>query len=328
MDLLLAIAARLEAIRTLPHTAALLLRDGNPPQAAGAFGDGDCLDFSELAGTLRRIARDGAAGFYTGAVAEAIERELAAHGGGLTAADLAAYRPKILREKPARYRGYTYVTANDQVGYEALNILDHFDLAAYGPDGVDFRHLMAEALGHAFTDNMVHYGDPDHTHSPVNGLASRAFAAARAAGIRLDRAVPRPIAPGDPWPYEPAAGPPEVVPTTPSSAGRSGTSQMAAADREGNLVTLITSLTGAFGSLVLVPGTGVFLNNAMQNFDPRPTQANCIAPGKMPIFAVPSSLATKDGRARFGARGWAGYRIRTGVPHTMVPGVDLGMSYR
>src|SRR5207253_5537126 len=117
-----------------------------------------------------------------------------------TAADLAAYRPKILRERPASYRGYRYVTANDQVGYEALNILERFDLRAGAPESAEFRHLIAEALGHAFVDNMTHYGDPDYTRSPVNGLASRGFAAGRAAAIRLDRAAPRPIAPGDPWP--------------------------------------------------------------------------------------------------------------------------------
>lgn len=325
-DLALAIAGRMEAIRTLPETAALLLRNGNLPRAGNAFGSGDRLDFSDLARTLRRIAQHGAAGFYAGPVAEAIEREVTAHGGILTAADLAAYRPKILREKPATYRDYTYVTAYDQVGYEALNILDCFDVAATGPDSVEFRHLMAEAMGHAFIDNMVHYGDPDYTRSPVNGLASRAFAAARGAGIRFDRAAPRPIAPGDPWPYETAAGAPEVLPSTPSAGGIAGTSQMAAADREGNLVTLITSLTNSFGSLVLVPGTGIFLNNSMQNFDPRPEQANCIAPGKMPIFAVPSIAATRDGRAIFGACGSGGYRITSGVLHAMVHALDFGMS--
>ncbi|MBI3979564.1 MAG: gamma-glutamyltransferase [Chloroflexi bacterium] len=319
-SLALVIAGRLEEIRQLPHAAALLLRNGNVPRVGV-----DRIDFSELAGTLRRIARHGAAGFYAGPVAEAIERELAANGGILTAADLAEYRPKLLREKPASYRGYSYVTANDQVGYEALNILDHFDLGGRGPDSVEYRHLMAEALGHAFTDHLVHYGDPDHTRSPANGLASRAFAAERAAGIRLDRAAPRPIVAGNPWPYESAADAPVVIQALPSAAGLGGTSQMAAADHAGNLVTLITSLSTGFGSLVLVPGTGVFMNNSMLNFDPRPDRANCIAPGKMPIYAAPSLIATKDGRAVFGGCGSGGYRIEGGVLHTLVNAVDFGM---
>jgi gamma-glutamyltranspeptidase/glutathione hydrolase len=324
-DLALSIAGRIKEIRALPHTADRLLRNGEVPRAVSGFGRGDRIDFSDLAETLRRIAREGAAGFYTGPVAEAIEREIVAHGGILTAADLAAYRPKILRERPATYRGHAYVTANDQVGYEALNILDRFDLAGYGPDSLEFRHLMAEALGHAFTDNMVHYGDPDHTRSPVQGLANPAFAAERAAGIRLDRAAPRPIAAADPWPYDTPELAPETVPMEMSAGGVTGTSQMAAADREGNLATLCTSLTNSFGSLVLVPGTGVFLNNSMQNFDPRPDRANCIAPGKMPIFAVPTIAAARDGRAVFGAAGSGGYRITTGVLHAMVNTLDFEM---
>lgn len=322
-DLALAIVDRLDAIRALPHAAALLLRNGDPPRASG-WNEGDRLDCAELATTLRRIAAHGAAGFYAGPVADAIEREVTGHGGILTAADLAAYRPKIVRERPASFGGCDYVTANDQVGYEALNVLDRFDLAAYGPDSTEFRHLMAEALGVAFTDNMVYYGDPEFERSPVAGLASREFAAARAAGLRLDRVLPRPMTAADPWPYDTSGSVPGMTPA-PSAAALGGTSQMAAADRAGNMATLITSLTSSFGSLVLVPGTGVFLNNGMQNFDPRPDRANRIAPGKMPIFAVPSIVAASGGPAVFGACGSGGYRITTGVLHPMMNTLRFGM---
>ena len=91
------------------------------------------------------------------------------------------------------------------------------------------------------------------------------------------------------------------------------------------MASLITSLSNAFGSLVLVPGTGVLLNDGMQNFDPRPGRANSIAPGKMPIFGVPAIVAAKDGDAVFAAAGSGGYRITTGVLHTMVHAVDFGL---
>jgi len=324
--LALAILGRLESIRALPHAAALLLRHGDPPTYSSYWGPGDRLDLSDLTATLRRIAAEGAAGFYRGPVAEAIEREIRANGGLLDAADLAAYRPKILHEKPATYRGHPYVTANDQVGYEALNILERFELRRHEPDSVEFRHLMAEACGHAFADNMAHYGDPDYVRSPVRGLASPAFAAERAAAIRLERAAPRPIAPGDPWPHETEWEAPEHVAIEASAGGFHGTSQMAAADREGNMAALITTLTHGFGSCVLVPGTGVFLNNSMVNYDPRPGRPNSIAPGKMPFFAVPALVATKDGRAAFAAGGAGGYRILSGVLHTLVHSVDFGMT--
>jgi len=104
-----------------------------------------------------------------------------------------------------------------------------------------------------------------------------------------------------------------------------GTSQMAAADAEGNVCALITSLTSGFGSMMLVPGTGVLLNNSMQNFDPRPDQANCIKPGKMPIFAAPALVAERDGRGVFASSGSGGYRITTGVLHAFLHATDFGM---
>jgi len=100
---------------------------------------------------------------------------------------------------------------------------------------------------------------------------------------------------------------------------------MAAADREGNFAALITSLTSGFGSLMLVPGTGVVLNNSMQNFDPRPEQANCIRPGKMPIFAAPALVAARDGRAVFAGCGSGGYRITTAVLHAFLHAQDFGL---
>jgi gamma-glutamyltranspeptidase/glutathione hydrolase len=328
-DLILNIVGRMGEIETLPNAAALLLRDGRPPRLAddGGHPDGpvERIDTSRLAKTLQEIARRGAAGFYGGWVAEAIEREVRAGGGILTAEDLAAYRPKITVEPGAWYRGIRYSTASDPVAYEALNILGCFDLAAFGPESTEYRHLMAEAMGHAFADNMHHYADPDFGPSPVNGLASPGFAASRAAGIRLDRAARRPIAPGDPWPYEQALPVADVVATRPSASGLSGTSQMVAADADGNVVALITSLTSGFGSLVLVPEGGFFLNNSMRNFDPRPDRANCIAPGKMPIFAAPAIAAEQDGVGVFGACGSGGYRVTSGVLHALVNHVDFGM---
>ncbi|MDW8328125.1 MAG: gamma-glutamyltransferase [Anaerolineales bacterium] len=319
------IANLYDDIRALPDTAALLLPNGRPARAGDAWTEGDILDFSALAQTLRRIARYGAAGFHTGPVAEAIERYVVGHGGILTAQDLAAFRPRIMREKPAHYRGYDYISCYDQVSYEALNILACFDLRQYGPDSVEFRHLFAEALGRAFVDSMVHYGDPDFTRSPVNGLASRDYAAIRAAEIALDRATPRPIPAGDPWPFENEKDRPERLSPGVTRAELGGTTQMVAADRAGNLAVTCTSLSGAFGSCVYVPEVGVMLNNSMRNFDPRPDHPNCIQPGKMPIFAAPVIAVRREGRPVFAASGSGGYRIETGVLHTLIHTLDFGM---
>lgn len=322
---MMAITDQMEDIQRFPDLAGLLLPNGRPAKAQSIWTEGHRLDYSALAQTLKRIATAGPAGFHTGPVAAAIEKYVVGHGGLLTAADLTNFRPKIMREKPARYRGYDYISCYDQVSYEALNLLDQFDLRAYGPDSVEFRHLMAEALGSAFCDSMWHYGDPDFTRSPVNGLASRAFAAARAAGIKLDRAQPRPIAAGDPWPYEEVMQAPERLPTKPSYGGPLGTTQMVAADQAGNLAVTCTSLSGGFGSMVYVPEVGVLLNNSMCNFDPRPEQPNCIHPGKMPIFAAPVIAVAHNGQPRFAGSGSGGYRIETGVLHTLVHVLDFDM---
>jgi gamma-glutamyltranspeptidase/glutathione hydrolase len=323
--LMLTVTDMLDDIQAYPDLAALLLPNGRPLKAQSLWTTGHTLDCSALAKTLKRIAEQGPAGFYTGPVAEALERHVTGHGGILSAADLAAFRPKIMREKPARYRDYDYISCYDQVSYEALNLLDHFDLRQYGPDSLEFRHLVAEALGHAFADNLTHYGDPDFVRSPANGLASRAFAAARAAGIKLDRAARRPILAADPWPYENTADPPERLPDRPSLGGIQGTSQMVAADRAGNLAVTCTSLSGGFGSCVYVPEVGVILNNSMVNFDPRPEQLNSIQPGKIPIFAAPVLAMAKDGQAAYASSGSGGYRIETGVLHAMMHTLDFGM---
>lgn len=328
-DLVLAIVARLKEIDGLPNAAAFLLRDGRPPRlpedGSASSGVGERIDTSRLIAPLREIADRGAEGFYGGWVAEAVEREVKAGGGILTAADLASYRPRIIVEPGAWYRGLRYSTASDSVGYEALNILGCFGLARHGPDSTEYRHLMAEAMGHAFADNMHHYGDPDFCQSPVGGLASPDFAAFRAKGIRLDRAAPRPIAPGNPWPYERGLPATDAIATQPSSSGLAGTAHMVATDAKGNLAALITSITSNFGSLVLVPEGGFFLNNAMRNFDPRPGRANSIAPGKMPIFGVPAIAAEREGVGVFGASGSGGYRSSSGVLHALVNHVDFGM---
>jgi gamma-glutamyltranspeptidase / glutathione hydrolase len=322
--LLLEIAAKLEEIRESPALAAMLLPEGRLPRAATPDSRGDALEQRELAQTLRSIAEQGPVAFYEGPVAAAIAREIRAGGGIMSEEDLARYAPKLLHEQPARYRDLDYVTANDQVGYEALNILARFGLGELGPGSAEHLHLLAEAMGHAFADNITYYGDPDHAASPVAGLASPAFAAMRAEGIRLDAAAARPVETADPWPFDPASGAGAPAPP-PSVGGARGTTQVVAADAEGNLVSLITTIGGDFGSVVAVPDTGIVLNNSMMNYDPRPGRSNSIAPGKMPFFAVPAIVAAREGRAAFAAAGSGGYPILAGVLNTMVNAVDHGL---
>lgn len=317
--LLLEIAARQEQIRADTALAAILMPAGRLPRARTADGAGEHLNQRELASVLRRIAAEGPDALHRGAVAEAVAAAQAASGGIISAEDLAGYAPKLVNETPQRYRGLDYITATDTVGYGSLAILENFELSQYGPSSVEHYHLLAEAMGHAFADGASYASDPDFSDNPIEELGSAEFGRARAAAIALDHAAARPIVATAPWL---AAG---AEPATPSAGGMHGTSQVVAADAEGNVVALITTIGADFGAGVAVPGTGIILNNSMCNYDPRPGLSNSIAPGKMPFFAVPTLVAVRDGAPAYAAAGSGGYPILAGVINTMVGMADHGM---
>lgn len=313
--LALIILQRLADIRTQPAAAAHLLRDGDPPQAMDDWGHGDVLDTSALATTLRAIARHGAAGFHAGPVAEAIERAVRAGGGVLTAADLAAYRPRVVEETPTAYRGRLVATAEDDVGHLILGLLGRFDLPAMGVGSADALHVLAEAFGHAFADALAWGGDPGLDVALSAALRSPAYAEARARAIRLDAAAARPLGPGSPLGEE----------AVPGAGGTAGTTQIAVADGEGGMAVVITTIGQDFGCLVRVPEAGLFLNSGMANFDPRPGRVNALEPGRMPLFGVPATIAVEDGRAVLACGGSGGYRITSGVIHATVNVLDHGL---
>ncbi len=289
---------------------------GELPRINGQFGGATVLDLSELAGTLALIADEGPRGFYEGRIADLIEREVKEGGGILTADDLASYRPKVLQETPLDFHGLDCITCFCPTSIEFLNLLKTFDLGH--ARGVTAPHLMAECMLTAFTDTIRWYGDPDFEDAPVAALVSAAFARERAGAIDPERAMARPAQPaslddlcaGEQESWAPKLG---------------GTTQVAVSDGAGNMVTVCISLSDAHGSLVYCPGTGVVLNNGMQNFDPRPGRPNSIRPGKMPIFAAPVLVATRQGEPVFAAAGSGGYRILTGVMHTFVNWAVHGM---
>lgn len=320
----LVVADLLGPIARVPGAADVLLPGGRPPRTPLQDGSGDRLDTRPLARTLERIAAEGPAGFYEGPVARALAAAVERAGGALTAADLAGYRPRVLAEAPARYRDLDYTACGDVVAYAALNLLAGFDLAALArEDPAALPHLMAEALGVAFTDGLAHYGDPTFVRAPLDGLASPAYAEARRAALApAGPALPRPIAAGDPWPFSAGAGGPSAPEPAPTI--REGTSQVVAADAEGNVAAVITAVGWHYGSLVHAPEVG-FLNNGMGYFDPRPGRPASIAPGKTPMFGAPPLAGAQGGAARFAAAGSGGYRIEAAVLHTLVHHLDLGL---
>ena len=303
--LAVSISERTNEIRQFAEAAKLLLPEDAPPRPAKAGATFHRFDFSDMGRTLESIADKGAAAFYDGPLAADIDREMRAAGGLLTKEDLADYRPDTFVQPWYDYRGTEYVTCGDLIFTECLNILERFDLGALDQNGAESLHLIAEALAQSFADNFAHAGDPRHRESPLEGLASKAFAAEMAKRIRRDRAQDK-IEAGDPWPHQ---GPKPSAPPPPFE----GTTQICAADGDGNMASLITSLGSAFGSLVLIPGTGVLLGNAMQWFDPQPGRANSVGPGRIPLYAAPVAIFRDGDRAIGAAAGSGGYRIPTTV---------------
>jgi len=328
-----AIAGRVDDLAAFPKARDHLLPGGRVPQVAsesvrgkdGWERSGPRLDTSDLARTLKRISKEGAAAIYQGSIARAIDAEMRANDGVLSEADLAAYKPAIFDETLWTYRDHSYSTCSDIYGPQFLNVLERFDVGALDPNGVEYRHLVTEALALAFVDVMAHPADPADPGAPREGLASKRYAEARARLIDMKRAIGSGRYPsGDPWPFETRARRSDIGLSS-APTGLPGTTSINVGDKDGNLVSFITSLGSGFGSLVLVPGTGMYLGNAMQWFDPRPGRANSVAPGRMPPYFAPLMTTYRDGRPVGGVAASGGYRIATALFHTFLNCVDHRM---
>ncbi len=285
--------------------AALFLPDG-APIAAGAI-----LRQPDYAESLRLIAAEGAGALFGGALGAALAGFMAANGGLITEADLAAFR--VIARAPIRgpYRGFEIVgppppsSAGVHIA-QMLNILEAYDVGAMGFGSADSVHLLAEVLKIAFADRAVATADPDFVHVPVDRLISRDYAAERRAGIDMARAQN--------W----GAG---------ISAGESAnTTHVTVADAMGNVVASTHTINSLFGARVQIPGTGLIANNYMYNFEPRPGRALSIAPGKRVFTSMAPMMALKDGRIRYALGLPGGLRIFPSAFQALVNLIDHGMS--
>lgn len=312
-----------EALRTYFHP------DGTPLQPGGLGVEPDRLLQPDLARTLRALADDGPDAFYQGEIAARMVDDLQANGGILTREDLASYRVREL-DPPliATYRGYTLhgipLTSGCITTYQALNILEHFDLAALGAGSADATHLAIEASRRAFADRLTYLADPERQPVPLDGVLSKAYAAELAATIDPNRATPE-VAPGDPWAYEPGGRR-----ATARRPGREGgdtcTTHLTVVDAERNVVTLTSTLGELFGSGAMPRGTGVLLNSGMTWFDPEPGTLNSIEPGKRILWApTPTIVFNPAGRPILALGAPGGRRIMSAILQCIVNVIDFGM---
>ena len=253
---------------------------------------GEQFRLPAAARSLRLIADTQGAAFYGGEIAEAAARHAHAHGGAMTVADFAAYRPEwvapIGMSYPARDGGeYTLheIPPNGQgiAALIALGILKHFDLAAMPVDGVDSQHVQIEAIKLAFADTYRFVADPVGMQVTTEQLLAPAYLAERAKLIDLQRA------------QDFGAGNPV----------RGGTIYLTAADERGMMVSFIQSNYMGFGSGIVVPGYGVSMQNRGHGFSLDAASPNVVAPGKRPFHTIIPAFLTRDGQAQmsFGVMG-------------------------
>jgi gamma-glutamyltranspeptidase/glutathione hydrolase len=286
--------------------------DGRPrlPRA------GETLRQPELARTLRRIAERGAAGFYQGPVAGAIERLMAEGGGLITAADLRAYRARLEAPLASGFRGHWILTMPPPGGgltlLQLLALLEPFPLEASGLNSARSLHLLVEASNLAFRDRNDLLGDPRQGAIPVRSLLAEGYVAALRRQIDLER-------------HRPAG---RLAPRPPRAEG-TNTTHLSVADREGGLVALTTTLNFPFGNRIAVPGAGVLLNNEMDDFTTQPGQpnafglvqgeANAIAPGRRPLSSMaPTLIFRPDGRPWIATGSPGGSRITTTIAQVLL----------
>jgi len=284
----------------------------------------------DLAYALELIAEQGPSVFYRGEIALAIEEITE---GFLRYGDLQRYQAVIRDPVVSEYRGYEVIGTPPNVAgvtvAEALNILDNFDLSPLSWDNPTAVHIVAEALKLASADRLPYVGDPDFYDVPLEGLLSEEYATARASLIDLDNAImPTNSTPtGDPYLYM-AVGEPVAVGEEVYSPS---TTQLSILDSDGNAVSITQTLSSFWGSRLMVPGYGFFINDELHNFnDYNPdnlADINVHQPFKRPRTVIAPTIVRDPAGEVFMVVGTPGAgRIPSTVVLTIINVIDFGMS--
>ena len=319
-DLADSLEAEREALMKHPSTAKIFFKEGG-----AGYRPGERLVQADLAATLKKVAAEGPDGFYKGAVAENIARAVQAAGGPMTVEDLAAYKP-VLRE-PVRgtYRGYEIVSMPPPSSggvhlIQILNTLEGYPIGALGHNTAETIHLMAEAMKLAYADRSEYLGDPDFVDVPVAALTSKDYAAELRGKLSAEYATPSAmIGPGDLAPYE-----------------SDQTTHFSVVDKAGNAVSNTYTINLNYGSGLVAEGTGVLMNNEMDDFSAKPGvpnafglvggDANAVQPGKRPLSSMTPTIVLKDGETWLVTGSPGGARIITTVLQVILNTIDHGMN--
>ncbi len=315
-------AAKLRAtaqdLKRFPASRAVFFREDGEP-----LREGEILRQPDLAASYRSIGEQGAEWFYRGAFPKTVAKWMVENGGIITAEDFAGY--KVRRREPLRstYRGYEIVSFPPPSSggvhvAQMLNMLENFDLARLG--AAPRTHVIAEAMKLAFADRAYWLGDPDFAPVP-RGLVDKEYARTLAARISLEKAAK----------VDSHGIPPEAT----TRLFEKHTTHFCTADAEGNWVACTATINTSFGSKVIIPGTGILLNDQMDDFSIQPGvanafkliggEANAVAPGKRPLSSMSPTIVLKEGRPWLALGGAGGPTIITQTLLNLVGVLDLGL---
>lgn len=309
-----------DLLARFPESQRIFLRDGKN------YEEGEKFVQPELAATLARLKAKGPREFYEGDTARMIVDDVKANGGLVTSEDLKGYEPTLRKPLRGTYRGYEILTmpppsSGGAALLEMLNMLERYNLAEMEPNSSETIHLMVEIERRAFADRAAFLGDTDFVNNvPISGLIAKDYAASAVKTIKPDRATPSgEIREGNPVAYES----PE-------------TTHFTVVDEEGNVVSNTYTLNNSYGSGVTARGTGILLNNEMDDFTSKPgvpnaygllqSENNAIAPRKRPLSAMTPTIVLKDGKVLFAVGSPGGPTIINTVFQVIVNVLDFGMN--
>ncbi|EMJ7521017.1 gamma-glutamyltransferase [Providencia rettgeri] len=307
-----------ERFKQDPEVARIFLKPNGSP-----YQPDDLLVQSDLANTLEKIAKNGPSAFYEGEIPKIIEEASKKNGGILTAKDFADYTITDTTPISCTYRGYKFISAPPPSSggvtiCQTLNILEGYNLKEMGFNSADYIHTLTEAMRHAYMDRNTFLGDPEFVDNPTEKLLSKTYAEELRKEIKPNQATPS-------TQVQPGMGPHEKPETTHYSI----------VDEKGNAVSTTYTINGRFGSVVIPPGTGFFLNDEMDDFTTKvgeknlyglvQGERNSIAPGKRPLSSMSPTIVTKDGKVFLVLGSPGGSRIISITLQTALNIIDHGM---